>query len=367
MQTDRHLIRLELPSTFDMLDIVQVLSDRLSSIAGLDEDTTHWVSVAVRESVINAVKHGNREDRSKHVTVEFTLAPRVEPKKFTVEVLDEGEGFDYEVVALDPRYLAVAIEAALAAGRLQLQYFRRDLQIQKKGVIDLVTEADLAVEQDIRDRVERHFPSHVFLGEEAAHSAPASDSPFRWIVDPIDGTTNFVHGLPLFCVSIALQIEGRVELGVVYSPVGDELFTAERGEGARLNGVRIHVTREASMIDALLVTGFPPQATDMRGEQLAIFGELMSRARAVRRLGSAALDLAYVAAGRFDAFWERSLHAWDVAAGTLLVEEAGGRVTSFGGGSFDPFGGQILASNGALHSELVDILGDVMRRVGGGS
>jgi len=266
---------------------------------------------------------------------------------------------------LDPRYLAVAVEAALAAGCLQLQYFRRDLQIQKKGVIDLVTEADLAVEKDIRARIERHFPSHLFLGEEGAQPATDSGSPFRWIVDPIDGTTNFVHGLPLFCVSIALQIEGRVELGVVYSPVADELFTAERGEGARLNGARMRVTREASMIDALLVTGFPPQASHKHGEQVAIFAEFLSRARAVRRLGSAALDLAYVAAGRFDAFWERSLHAWDVAAGTLMVEEAGGKVTSFGGDSFDPFGDQLLASNGALHSQLVDILGDVRRRLTG--
>jgi myo-inositol-1(or 4)-monophosphatase len=269
-------------------------------------------------------------------------------------------------VSLDPRYLAVAVEAALAAGRLQLEYFRRDLHVRKKGLIDLVTEADVAVEQDIRARVARHFPSHVFLGEETPQSAPASESAFRWIVDPIDGTTNFVHGLPLFCVSIALQIEARVEVGVVYAPVGDELFTAERGEGARLNGLRIHVTREASLIDALLVTGFPPQASDTQGEQLAIFGEFLSRARAVRRLGSAALDLAYVAAGRFDGFWERSLHGWDVAAGALLVEEAGGHVTGFAGGSFDPFGGELLASNGAIHSQVVDILGDVRRRAGGG-
>lgn len=267
-------------------------------------------------------------------------------------------------MALDPRFLAVAVEAALAAGRLQLQYFRRDLEIHKKGPIDLVTEADLAVEEDIRARVARHFPSHVFLGEEAPQSAPSSASPYRWIVDPIDGTTNFAHGLPLFCVSIALEIDGRVALGVVYVPVGDELFTAERGEGARLNGARIHVTRESSLIDALLVTGFPPQATDKQGEQLAVFGAFLSRARAVRRLGSAALDLAFVAAGRFDAFWERSLHGWDVAAGSLLVEEASGRITDFKGGAFDPFGGQLLASNGAIHSQLVDILGDVRRRVG---
>ena len=269
-------------------------------------------------------------------------------------------------MTLDPRYLAVAVEAALAAGRLQLQYLRRGLQVRKKGVVDLVTEADLAVEQDIRSRVAHHFPSHTFLGEEAGHTASKAGSAFQWIVDPIDGTTNFVHGLPLFCVSIALQIEGRVDLGVVYSPVAGELFTAERGQGARLNGARIHVTREQSLIDALLVTGFPPQAHGAYDEQLAIFGEFLSRARAVRRLGSAALDLAYVAAGRFDAFWERSLHAWDVAAGTLLVEEAGGRVTSFGGGSFDPFGDQLLASNGVLHSQLVGVLGNVRRSMSGG-
>ena len=250
----------------------------------------------------------------------------------------------------------------MAAGRLQLHYFRRDLQVHKKGLMDLVTEADVAVEQDIRARVARHFPNHLFLGEEEAQSADAPESPFRWIVDPIDGTTNFVHGLPLFCVSIALEIEGRVAVGVVYAPVADELFTAEQGEGARLNGRRVHVTREASLIDALLVTGFPPQARDAHDEQLAVFGEFLSRARAVRRLGSAALDLAYVAAGRFDGFWERSLHGWDVAAGALLVEEAGGRVTGFSGGSFDPFGGELLASNGSIHSALLDILGDVRRR-----
>ena len=249
----------------------------------------------------------------------------------------------------------------MAAGRLQRHYFKRDLQIQKKGLIDLVTEADVAVEQDIRARVARHFPGHVFLGEEQSQSASAGESPFRWIVDPIDGTTNFVHGLPLFCVSIALEIEGRVDVGVVYAPIADELFTTERGEGARLNGHRIHVTGEAALIDALLVTGFPPQARDAQDEQLVIFGEFLSRARAVRRLGSAALDLAYVAAGRFDGFWERSLHGWDVAAGALLVEEAGGRVTGFSGGSFDPFGGELLASNGALHPQLVSILGDVRR------
>jgi myo-inositol-1(or 4)-monophosphatase len=203
----------------------------------------------------------------------------------------------------------------------------------------------------------------VFLGEEASPSASVSDSPYRWIVDPIDGTTNFAHGLPMFCVSIALEIEGRIDVGVVYAPVLNELFTAERGEGARLNGRRIHVTRESSLVDSLLVTGFPPQASDAHDEQLAIFGAFLSRARAVRRLGSAAMDLVYVAAGRFDGFWERSLHAWDVAAGALLVEEAGGRVSGFDGRAFDAFGGQMLASNGVIHAELIEILGDVRGRM----
>ncbi len=267
-------------------------------------------------------------------------------------------------MALDPRFLAVAVEAALAAGRLQLQFFRRDLLIRKKGVSDLVTEADLAVEHAIRDHLARHFPTHIVLGEEAAQSAPLGASPYRWIVDPIDGTTNFAHGLPLFCVSIALEIDGRVEVGVVYTPVIDELFTAERGAGARLNGVPLRVSRESALGDALLVTGFPPQAADTLDVQLAVFGEFVARARAVRRLGSAALDLAFVAAGRFDGFWEASLHAWDVAAGVLLVQEAGGLVTDFHGGSFDNFGGQLLASNGVVHPRLLEVLVDVRQREG---
>jgi myo-inositol-1(or 4)-monophosphatase len=266
-------------------------------------------------------------------------------------------------VALDPRFLAVAVEAALAAGRLQRQYVHRDhLVIREKAARDLVTEADLVVEQDIRDRLARFFPSHTVLGEEAAESG--SGSPYRWIVDPIDGTTNFAHGLPLFCVSIALEIEGRVDVGVIYAPMSDELFTAERGEGARLNGKRLQVTRESTLGDALLVTGFPPQAGSRLAEQLALFGAFLERARAVRRLGSAALDLAFVAAGRFDGFWESSLHAWDVAAGALLVHEAGGLITDLEGDAFDPFGGQLLASNGVLHPRLLETVRDVRHRAG---
>lgn len=214
----------------------------------------------------------------------------------------------------------------------------------------------MAVEREIRARLERRFPTHAFLGEESGESA-AGGSAFRWIVDPIDGTTNFAHGLALFCTSIALEIDGRVEVGVIYDPMANELFTAERGQGARVNGQRMKVSSADALINALLVTGFPPTTSPVdREEQLAIFMAFLARARAVRRLGSAALDLCFVAAGRFDAFWEQGLHAWDVAAGGLLVEEAGGRVTNYTSPSYSPFDRQIVATNGHLHDAVVDVI-----------
>jgi myo-inositol-1(or 4)-monophosphatase len=251
---------------------------------------------------------------------------------------------------IDPLFTATAVEAALAAGRIQRSYFRQHLAIEKKGPIDLVTAADLAVERDFRQRIAARFPAHTVLGEEGA-TAEAPVSAFRWIVDPIDGTTNFAHGIALFCVSIALEIDGEIRLGVVYDPIGDELFTAERGGGARLNGAPIRVSQSQALIDALLVTGFPYD-TEHRARQVRIFGALLERTRGVRRLGSAALDLSYVAAGRFDAFWEEHLHAWDIAAGALLVAEAGGLVTDYRDQALDVFRGEILASNGRVH-ELV--------------
>lgn len=258
-------------------------------------------------------------------------------------------------MALDPLFTATAIEAALAAGRIQRSFFRQPLAIDKKGPIDLVTAADVAVERDVRARIEARFPSHVVLGEESGQ-APSS-SGYRWIVDPIDGTTNFAHGVALFCISIALEIDGAVALGVVYDPIGEELFTAERGSGARLNGLPIHVTPTASLIDALLVTGFPYSPAH-RARQVRVFGALLERTRGVRRLGSAALDLSYVAAGRFDAFWEEHLHAWDIAAGALIVAEAGGRVTDYQNGAVDLFKGEILASNGPIHDLVRAVVND---------
>jgi myo-inositol-1(or 4)-monophosphatase len=201
----------------------------------------------------------------------------------------------------------------------------------------------------------------VVLGEEATSPSGPSDARHRWIIDPVDGTTNFVHGLALFSVSIALEIDGRIELGVVYDPIGDELFTAERGEGARLNGRRLQVTPCRALIDALLVTGFPYHPRGGRRHQVDVFGVFLERARAVRRLGSAALDLCYVAAGRFDAFWEDELHPWDFAAGALLVAEAGGSVTDYAGVPVNVTRGQIVASNRVLHAQMLETIRSVPR------
>jgi len=265
-------------------------------------------------------------------------------------------------LAHDPLFLATAIEAALAAGRVHERYFRRDPPTEKKGPIDLVTAADLEAERQFREFIDARFPAHVVLGEESgATAASTSGARHRWIIDPLDGTTNFAHGIALFCVSIALEIDGRVELGVVYDPVARELFTAERGGGARLNGQPIRVSARRDLVDGLLCTGFPYTIRDARGSQVDVFSAFLGQARAVRRLGSAAIDLCYVAAGRFDGFWELQLHAWDMAAGVLVIEEAGGHVSNYAGSPVDLFGGQIVASNGHLHSRMLEVIRDASR------
>lgn len=265
---------------------------------------------------------------------------------------------------MTPLFLATAVEAALSAGRVQRQYFRSPIDVQKKGAIDLVTEIDIRVEREFRAMIAERFPDHTVLGEEGAGPGDTSQSTsrFRWIIDPVDGTTNYAHGLALFCVSIALEVDGRIDLGVIYDPMADELFTAERGLGARLNGEPIHVTACAEMGDALLCTGFPYSVREKPGHLIAGFGEFMRISQAVRRLGSAALDLCYVAAGRFDGFYEETLKAWDVAAGALIVEEAGGQVTGTAGEPFSPHAGHIVASNGHLHAAMLSTLDTVRRR-----
>jgi myo-inositol-1(or 4)-monophosphatase len=264
----------------------------------------------------------------------------------------------------DPLFLATAVEAVLEAGRIQLASFgKHDLQIDKKGSIDLVTEADMAVERRFRAFIGERFPDHAVLAEELGGPAPGSVARHCWIYDPIDGTTNFAHGLPIFCASLALEIDGVISVGAIYDPTRQELFTAERGGGAYLNGRRLAVTRAAALIDALLCTGFHYDIHGSGEQVLELFGSFVRRARAVRRLGSAALDLCYVAAGRFDGFWEDRLKPWDVAAGALIVEEAGGIVSGLGGGPFDVRKGDLVTANAALHPQLLEVIR--LHRAGG--
>lgn len=265
-------------------------------------------------------------------------------------------------VTHDPLLFATAVEAALSAGRLQREYFRNAPLIEKKGRIDLVTAADLAVERAFRDLISGRFPDHGVLGEEAAAGEQPVDSRYRWIIDPVDGTTNFAHGLAFFCVSIALEIDGRIEIGVVFDPIADELFTAERGLGARLNGVPLHVSRSTEIVDAVLCTGFPYTIREERRRQLHVFAAFLEEARAVRRLGSAALDLCYVACGRLDGYWEEKIQPWDIAAGSLIVQEAGGAVSGLEGEPFDAFAGHLLATNGRLHEPMLAVVRDARHK-----
>jgi myo-inositol-1(or 4)-monophosphatase len=257
----------------------------------------------------------------------------------------------------DPVFLATAVEIVLRAGEIQMSRRRSGFQIDKKGTIDLVTEVDLECERMCRAVIAERFPEHDILAEELSSGPlqPAS-SPYRWVFDPLDGTTNYAHGLPVFCASLALEIDGRPEVGAIYDPTRAELFTGERGVGAFLNGARLNVSETGVLLDALLVTGFPYDVHEKLDRLLAMFGAFLGQARAVRRLGSAALDLCYVAAGRFDGFWEQSLKPWDVAAGALIVEEAGGRVTGMDGMRFDPAASHLVASNGQIHEAMLTVI-----------
>jgi myo-inositol-1(or 4)-monophosphatase len=257
----------------------------------------------------------------------------------------------------NPAFLATATEIVLAAGDIQRQRQTSGFRIDKKGSIDLVTEVDLECERMCRRVVAERFPTHEVLGEElSVNPGATATSRYRWVYDPLDGTTNYAHGLPIFCSSLALEVDGRAEVAAIYDPSRRELFTAERGVGAFLNGEQLAVSNAAGLIDALLVTGFPYDVHLQSEELLQLFGAFLSTARAVRRLGSAALDLCYVAAGRFDGFWEQHLKPWDVAAGALIVAEAGGRITGMDGNPFDPYAGHLVASNGTLHPELLAVI-----------
>ena len=256
----------------------------------------------------------------------------------------------------DPQFLATAVEAVLHAGEMQMAHFGTDFRISKKGDIDLVTEVDLSVERWFRGMIAGRFPDHHVLAEELGDASAPRDGSHCWIFDPIDGTTNYAHGLPIFCASLALEIDGTVVVGAVYDPTRRELFTAERRLGAFLNGSPLVVSTTTALVNALLVTGFPYNVHIAGDDMLGLFGAFIKRARAVRRLGSAALYLCYVAAGRMDGFWEPLLKPWDVAAGALIVEESGGRVSGFHGEPFSSHDGQIVASNGSLHAQMVETI-----------
>lgn len=252
-------------------------------------------------------------------------------------------------------YEAVAQEAARRAA-VVLADWRDRFRVQEKARADLVTDADLASQKTIQEYLLGRFPAHQFLGEEDTHKKgrPGPDAPPTWIVDPIDGTTNYVHDCPLYCISIGLQIAGELVVGVVLEPCRNEMFHAAKGQGAWLNDRRLKTSSAARLEESLLATGFPP---DLRGQERTLewWRYFSLTARSLRRTGSTALNMAYVAAGRFDAYWAFDNHVWDVAGATVLVREAGGLVTNVDGSEYDAYTPDALASNGPLHSLLVEI------------
>lgn len=254
-------------------------------------------------------------------------------------------------------FLETARDIVLGAGEIQTARRRSGFRIDKKGVTDLVTEVDLECERMCREVLAGRYPDHDILAEELGGAVTGTArSKYRWVFDPLDGTTNYAHGLPIYCSSLGLEVDGEVVVAAIYDPSRKELFTAERGEGAWMNGERLHVSATAQLIDALLVTGFPYDVRTQYEELVGIFGAFLMEARAVRRLGSAAVDLCYVAAGRFDGFWEQHLKPWDVAAGSLIVTEAGGRMSRLDGTPFSIEAGSLLASNGRVHDEMVRVV-----------
>jgi myo-inositol-1(or 4)-monophosphatase len=247
------------------------------------------------------------------------------------------------------------IEAARAGAAEIQRFFNNSFRISnKEGVNNLVTEADHASEKAIIEVIKSKFPDHYILSEEAGEIV--QDSTYKWIIDPIDGTVNFAHGIPLNCVSIGVEHNNQMILGAVYNPHMNEFFLAEKGKGATLNDKSIRVSKETEVIKACLVTGFPYTYINIPNGPLEIFSSLIRKGVPVRRLGSAAIDLCWVAAGRFDGFYEHKLESWDSAAGFIIVEEAGGKVTDFDGNPFSPYQHRIVATNGKIHTELLDVI-----------
>lgn len=247
---------------------------------------------------------------------------------------------------------SVLLRAAKESGLLMKEFSSRQFSISSKdGINNLVTEVDLASEKLIMGIIQESYPDHYILTEESGDLS--TSSPFKWIIDPIDGTVNYANGIPICCVSIGLEKDGEMLMGAVYNPFMDEFFFAEKGEGATLNGQPISVSQKQAVESAILVTGFPYTYLNEENGPLDTFGRFIRAGIPVRRLGSAAIDLCWVACGRFDGYFEHKLNAWDSAAGFLIVEEAGGRVTDFQGNPYSPYQPRIIATNGAIHDELI--------------
>ncbi len=248
-------------------------------------------------------------------------------------------------------------EIAREAGALLMGYFARRIGWEYKGDVDLVTDADRTAEALITERIRARWPRHDLIGEEGARFESGSE--YRWYVDPLDGTTNFAHGFPVFCVSLGLERKGQRIAGVLYDPTRDELFAAEKASGAYLNNRRMHVSKVKNVAECLCATGFPSHRRH-KNPNIFFYHQITLMTHGVRRAGSAALDLASVACGRLDAFWEFNLNPWDTAAGALLVEEAGGKITNMSGGKWQLDSRETLASNGLVHADFVRIMQDIM-------
>lgn len=252
------------------------------------------------------------------------------------------------------KLLNIAISAAKSAGKIINKRIDTSKSVSYKGIVDLVTDVDRLSEEHIINTITKSFPEHSILSEESGGISKEGD--YRWIVDPLDGTTNFFHSYPFVSVSIAVEYRGTVIIGVVYDPIKHELFHAIKGKGAFLNNKRIHVSQVKSIEQSLLATGFPYDLRTSKDNNLDHWIKFIKRAQAIRRDGSAALDLCYVACARFDGFWEIKLKPWDVASGTIIVQEAGGRVTNFKGEPYSIYTDQIVASNSHIHNILIDVL-----------
>ena len=250
----------------------------------------------------------------------------------------------------------VAVEAALAAGKIQAEHADKIQTISEKGGVrgDVVTEVDFLCEKEIIAHIQKEFPNDAILAEESGETR--GDLNKKWIIDPLDGSLNYSHGYPCYCVSIGVEHNNELVVGVIYNPNLDELFVAEKGQGATLNGKIFKVSATKTLEKSLLVTGFTPKIVGSEDDNLKHFSDFMKSCQAVRRPGSAAMDLCYTAMGRFDGFWEAYLNPWDMAAGVLIVREAGGHVTAFDGGPFSIYENHILATNGKIHQQMVDIL-----------